>query len=878
MNRSITSIFIFLISIISFAQAPQKLNAVEIYEQVQKLNFLGKVLYVAAHPDDENTKLITYFSNHYHAQTAYLSLTRGDGGQNLIGTELREKLGAIRTQELLAARRIDGGEQFFTRANDFGFSKEPNETFSIWNKNEVMEDVIQVIETFRPDIIINRFSHNTPGTTHGHHTASAMLSLEAYDLVKHQPKRIFFNTSWWFYGSQEAFDAADKSKLLAINSNVYYPLKGKSNNEIAALSRSQHKCQGFGTLGSRGDETEYLELLKGDLPSNTNLFEGIDTSWNRVKGGNEIGTILYEIEKNFNFGNPSVHIPNLIKAYDLIQNLEDSHWKEIKSKQIIKIIEACSGLFMEAVADTETTTKDSNFNINIEVINRSQSNAKLISVKALQLPLETKNSVLKNNEKTSFQLKNVIIGENADYSNLFWLKEKQTEGMYRVSDKSIRILPEVSSNFPVVFTIEIEGKTIEFVKNICYKFNNPDDGETYVPFTVLPDVTTKIEPEVIIFNGTQAKEITVSVKAHKANAKGILSLNIPNDWKVNPKEIPFEITTKNEEKKFSFTLYPTKPEIATKLSAKAQIGNQIFDDKLITIQYPHIPKQTILVPSESKLVKLDIATKGKNIGYIMGAGDEVNKNLENLDFKVSTINPNEISIEKLQQFDAVILGIRAFNVVDELKYKNKILFQYVENGGNLIIQYNTTNNLVTKEIAPYNLELSRDRVTDENAKVTFLAPNHKVLNEPNKITEKDFEGWKQEQGLNYPNEFDASFTPILSSNDKGEKPKNGETILIDYAGFLEDGTLFDTSNPEVAKTFGTFDELRAMQNGYSLLPYQIGAKNLIPGFIEAVNKLNIGDKAVLFIPSKLAYGEQGAGNAIPPNANIIFEIEIKDKK
>lgn len=798
MKRSITSIFIFVFSITMCAQAPQKLSSVEIYEQVQKLNFLGKVLYVAAHPDDENTKLITYFSNHYHAQTAYLSLTRGDGGQNLIGTELREKLGAIRTQELLAARRIDGGEQFFTRANDFGFSKEPNETFSIWNKNEVMEDVIQVIETFRPDIIVNRFSHNTPGTTHGHHTASAMLSLDAYDLVKYKPKRIFFNTSWWFYGSQEAFDAADKSNLLAINSNVFYPLKGKSNNEIAALSRSQHKCQGFGTLGSRGDEIEYLELLKGDLPSNTNLFEGIDTSWNRVKGGNEIGKILYEIEKNFNFGNPSVHIPNLIKAYDLIQNLEDSHWKEIKSKQIIKIIEACSGLFMEAVADTETTTKDSNFNINIEVINRSQSNAKLISVKALQLPLETKNSVLKNNEKINFQLKNVVIGENIDYSNLFWLKEKQTEGMYRVSDKSIRILPEVSSNFPVVFTIEIEGKTIEFVKNICYKFNNPDDGETYVPFTVLPDVTTKIEPEVIIFNGTQSKEITVSVKAHKANAKGVLSLNIPNNWKVIPKEIPFEITTKNEEKKFTFTLYPTKPEIATKLSATATIGNQTFDDKLITIQYPHIPKQTILVPSESKLVKLDIATKGKNIGYIMGAGDEVNKNLENLGFKVSTINPNEISIEKLQQYDAVILGIRAFNVIDELKYKNKILFQYVENGGNLIVQYNTTNNLVTKEIAPYNLELSRDRVTDENAKVTFLAPNHKVLNQPNKITEKDFTGWVQEQGLYYPNKWSNEFIPILASNDEGEPSKTGGLVIAKFGkgNYIYTGLSFFRELPE----------------------------------------------------------------------------------
>lgn len=798
MKRSITSLFIFFISIAAIAQTPQKLNSVEIYEQLQKLNFLGKVLYVAAHPDDENTKLITYFSNHYHAQTAYLSLTRGDGGQNLIGTELREKLGAIRTQELLAARRIDGGEQFFTRANDFGFSKEPNETFSIWNKNEVMEDVIQVIETFRPDIVINRFAHNTPGTTHGHHTASAMLSLEAYDLVNYKPKRIFFNTSWWFYGSQEAFDAADKSKLLAINSNVFYPLKGKSNNEIAALSRSQHKCQGFGTLGTRGDETEYLELLKGDLPSNANLFEGIDTSWNRVNGGNEIGKILYEIEKNFNFGNPSVHIPNLIKAYDLIQKLEDTHWKEIKSKQIIKIIESCSGLFMEAVADTETITKDSKFNLQLEVINRSQSNVKLISVNALNIKSETQNKPLKNNEKVSFQFKDVVVGNAVDYSNLFWLKEQQTEGMYQVSDKSIRILPEISSSFPVIFTLEIEGKTIEFVKNICYKFNNPDDGETYVPFTILPEFTSSIEPKVVIINATQPKEITVKVKAHKANASGKLSLVIPQDWKIEPKEIPFTIAAKNEERNFTFKVYPTKPEVTSKLVAQITTSNGILDKELVTIQYSHIPKQTILVTSESKVVKLDIATKGKNIGYIMGAGDEVNKNLENLDFQVTNLNPNDITTENLKSFDAIILGIRAFNVVDELKFKNKILFEYVANGGNVIVQYNTTNNLITKEIAPYQLKISRDRVTDENAKVTFLAPNHKVLNQPNKISEKDFTGWVQEQGLYYPNEWSSEFIPILASNDEGETPKKGGLLIAKHGkgNYIYTGLSFFRELPE----------------------------------------------------------------------------------
>ena len=351
------SFFSVLFSLIcipfSSAQTPQKPNAVEIYNQIQKLNFLGSVLYIAAHPDDENTRLISYLSNEKKARTGYLSLTRGDGGQNLIGPELRELLGAIRTQELIEARKIDGGEQFFSRANDFGYSKNPNETLAIWDKDAVLSDVVYIIRKFRPDVIINRFDARSPGTTHGHHTASAMLSLEAFDKVNTaqsfpnqlslvstwQPKRLFFNTSWWFYGSKEKFDAADKSNLTALKTGVYYPSVGKSNQEIAALSRSRHQSQGFGSTGTRGEETEYLELLKGEIPKDkTNIFEGIDTTWNRVAGGKAIGELLSNVEKNFNFKNPEASISDLVKAYDLIQKLDDNHWKLIKSEEIKKII------------------------------------------------------------------------------------------------------------------------------------------------------------------------------------------------------------------------------------------------------------------------------------------------------------------------------------------------------------------------------------------------------------------------------------------------------------------------------------------------------------------------------------------------------------
>jgi hypothetical protein len=797
MKSKYNLLFLFFFLAKTFAQAPQKPAATEVYEQIQKLNFLGKVLYVAAHPDDENTRLITYLSNHYHANTAYLSLTRGDGGQNLIGPELKEKLGAIRTQELLAARKIDGGTQFFTRANDFGYSKEPNETFAIWNKKEVLDDVMQVIENFQPDIVINRFNHRTPGTTHGHHTASAILSLEAYENVKFQPKRIFFNTSWWFYGSEENFNKADKSKLLTFNANVYYPLKGKSNHEIAALSRSQHKCQGFGTMGSRGEDLEYLEILKGTLPPKDNLFEGIETSWKRVKGGENIAKILLPIEKNFNFQNPSIHIPELIKAYKLIQNLEDNHWKSIKSNEIKSIIEICLGLFLEGIASTEMATRNSEIEINLEAVNRSGINVKLESISLLNQDKFAVNQLLKNNEKFSKTVP-FVIKNNMPYSNLYWLNEKQQDGLYTVSDKNLRNLPEVALPFPITFELSIENESFTFTKNLVFKKNEPDFGETYSPFVVAPKFSLQFLNKVAIFNANQTKEIQVKVTAFENNAKGILQLNLPNSWQVFPKEIPVSIGTKGETKMFTFSVTSSKNEENLQILAQIQSENVIFNQEVTQIKYNHIPTQTLLEASEAKFVNLNIKTKGKNIGYVMGAGDEVGKYLENLSYKITYLEAKDLESNSIQQFDAIILGIRAFNVVNELKFKNKILFDYVKNGGNVIVQYNTTNNLVTKEIAPFELKLSRDRVTEEDAPVTFLSPKHPVLNQPNRITNQDFNGWIQERGLYFPNEWSNEFIPILAMNDKGESPSNGSLLVAKHGkgNYIYTGLSFFRELPE----------------------------------------------------------------------------------
>ncbi len=790
MKKSLFTIFSLFIIAQNFAQTPKKPNSSEIYESIQKLNFLGSVLYVAAHPDDENTHLISYFANDVHARTAYISLTRGDGGQNLIGPELRELLGVIRTEELMSARKIDGGEQFFSRANDFGFSKHPNETFEIWDKNQVLSDLVYVIRKFQPDIIINRFDHRSPGSTHGHHTASAMLSVEAFDIAGDKtkfseqlktvtvwwPERLFFNTSWWFYGSQEKFEKADKSKLFQLDIGSFYPTLGVSNSEIAAKSRSQHSSQGFGSSPVRGTSMEYLEILKGIQPRN-DIFEGIDTSWNRLKGGKQIGEILSKVEKEFDFRNPSASVPGLMKAYQLIQNLEDEHWKKIKSEEIKNIIVDCSGLFLEAVSSSTTAAAGENLNFNLEVINRSDISIRLNSV-SIDNQLITFESELLNNKivksTNSFQ-----IPENKNPTTPYWLNEKGTLGMYRFSDSELTGLPETPDAFLVKFNLTIDNQIFEVEKPLVYKINDPAKGEVYKPFVVVPKASVNIEEKVLIFGNEKSQKVAVKVKSFTNNLSGILSLKASPDWKISPAQT-IDLNSKGEEKIVWFEVTPPQNQSEAELIPQLKIENQIFENQLIEINYEHIPEQKVLLSGRSKIVRIDIEKKGEKIGYIVGAGDSVPENLKQIGYDVQIISPQNITIENIQKFDAVVLGIRAFNVVDELKFKNKILFDYVKNGGNMIVQYNVDRGLLTEEISPFPLELSRDRVTDENSEVKFLDKNHPVLNFPNKITEKDFEGWVQERGLYFPDKWGKEFEPVLLMHDKGESALKGSLLVAKY--------------------------------------------------------------------------------------------------
>ena len=788
---------LFLLSFLLFslslkAQKPQKLTSNQIYEKIQKLNFLGTVLYIAAHPDDENTRLIAYMANKVKARTGYLSLTRGDGGQNLIGPEIRELLGVIRTQELLAARRVDGGEQFFTRANDFGYSKHPNETLKIWNKEKVLNDVVWAIRTFKPDVIINRFNHKTPGTTHGHHTSSAMLSVEAFDLVGDknkfskqlkytnvwQPKRLFHNTSSWFYRNREDEFKKISKDFTKLDVGVYYPLKGLSNNELASIASSQHLCQGFGRLTFRGSQSEYLEFLKGDLLKDKNdIFSGINTTWNRVKGGGEIGDILYEIEQNFDFVNPSKHLNKLLEAYKKIQKLKDNHWRNIKEKQIKEIIEACTGLYLEASAVTSSSTKNEKVDVNFEALNRSDVNIELTSITSkIDKRTIVKELDLATNKKINF--KESIHLNTFKYSDPYWLREDATLGMYKVNDRRLIGNPETPRQTKIDFNLIINETPITITKNVIRRYAKRDKGEIYEPFEILPKVTTKLKDKVLIFSDDSPQKVSVIVRAGTNNSKGKVSLKAPKNWIVSPKERPFNIAQKNDKQNVEFTITPSKNQSEGKLKVSAISNGKTYKKELIEINYNHIPKQSVLLNSEAKIVRLNIKKAGNYIGYIQGSGDAVPESLRQIGYTVVELNPSEINAENLQKFDAVVLGIRAYNTISELKFKQKYLLEYVKNGGNMIVQYNTSRRVDVA--APYSLNLSRDRVTDEFAEVRILEKNHSILNFPNTITQNDFKGWVQERGLYFPNSWSKEYTPIFSMNDKGEPAKKGSLLIAKY--------------------------------------------------------------------------------------------------
>jgi len=536
--------------------------------------------------------------------------------------------------------------------------------------------------------------------------------------------------------------------------------------------------------------------------------------------------LITKIASEFDFKNPSASIPDLVKAYSLIQSLDENHWKLIKTEEIKKTIAACAGLFLEAVAQNQEATPGSLLKLKLEAINRSSVAMNLISVTTLP---ESKNTLqnlsLKNNISQSINL-DLQLPSTIEYTQPYWLKEKAAEGMYTVSDQKIIGIPDIIREVKVVFNIQINGVEIPFERIVVYKYNDDVKGEMYNYLDIVPEVTTSILDKVSLFATNKKKYLAVKIKAGKDAVKGDLQLELPVNWIVQPKSIPFNLDKKGTELTVYFEVSPPNSPDEVIAKSIAIIEGKRYDKEQIIIDFNHITKQQVLKPSEAKFIRMDLKTKGEKIAYIMGAGDEVPNSLTQMGYKVTLLNPEEISPEKLANFDVVMTGVRAYNTVQTLANKQNILFDFVKGGKTMLVQYNNPNDLVTENIAPFPLKISRDRVTEENAEVQFLALNHPVLNSPNKITTKDFEGWKQEQGLYYPNEFDKAFTPILSSNDKGETPKNGALLIAPYGKgyYIYTGLSFFRELPEgVSGAYKLLANMISLQN-----PVTIPAQNVKP--------------------------------------------------
>ena len=774
-----------------------------ILQDLNSFREMGSVLYVAAHPDDENNQLLAYLARGRNYRTAYLSLTRGDGGQNVLGPEFGDELGIIRTEELLAARRVDGGRQYFSRAVDFGFSKDYLETLRIWDRQQVVADIVRIIREFRPDVVIARFS-TVPGGTHGHHTASTVLALEAFKLAGDpnsfpeqlrdglkpwQPKRIFWNAGGFQRGGGE-------TNMIRMDDGGKDPVTGEAFTDIAGRSRSMHKTQGFGNYtgsGGGGPRNELFALLTG-APATNDILDGVDDTWNRVTGGAEIEKLIDGVIAQFNPQDPAAGVPALLQIKKLLAALPtDDPVLNEKRHQLDRIIQGCLGLTIETTIANAEVVPGEPLKMHLAATVRSDIvpvrwvAARFPSIKA-KLSIGTDMAALQSVSQDTVDK----LPADAQVSQPYWLREEREAGMFRVADPNPIGRPENPPVFPVEQVFEVGGQTV-IVPDQPVQLTADRSKDEPRDLTVISPVSLKLGSEVSLFAPGATRSVEVNITAARPNTAGTLHLNAPSGWKVAPSTQSFSLANAGDQTKLTFTVTAPGQPTTAGITAEVKIGGRIYDNERVVINYPHIPLLFLQPSARLKAVCLNLAIRGQNIGYLPGAGDSVAECLADMGYKVTLLTGADLTADNLEKFDAVVIGVRTFNVRTDLVSQLPALFAYVEAGGNVIEQYNRPGrDLKTDQLAPYSLHISSDRVTDETAAMTFLAPDHPALNTPNKITSADFEGWIQERGIYYPDQWDDHFTPILACSDPGESPLKGGLLVAQYGKgyFVYTGLVF----------------------------------------------------------------------------------------
>lgn len=771
--------FVLLLFLVQVAQS-QSIPSSQLYHGLLQLKETKRVLYVAAHPDDENTRMIAYLANGEHAEVAYLSITRGDGGQNLIGKELGIELGQIRTQELIKARAVDGGKQYFTRALDFGFSKDPSETFQNWDKEKVLADVVWAIRSFQPDIIITRFN-TTPGITHGHHTSSAILAGEAFALSGNptafpeqlvfvkpwQTKHLFFNA----YNFRGDFEPEAGKRYYAMEVGGYNPLLGKTYHQLAADSRTMHKSQGFGSTAGTGSAKDYLELVGGEAYTNS-PFEDLPSRWSQLPGGEKVLNRLEQLLSTFNFSQPDQHLPQLLALKKSMSALTTSApWVKEKVEKLDKLIFQMIGLKIEFLATKELGYPGEQVSTELLLTNPSKTAVSGISLQVYDTYYQGKNAVENEPIRMSIPLQ---LQANEALSQPYWLKAPVLNALFQVdSQQKIGVpyeLPKVGGNL----SFTIGGESFALAVPLEYKYNDPVDGEIKQPFTIVPEVDLSLSKEVVFLVEGADATVTVTVNFRNTLLEG--SLDFEGLTNEQYKIIDVEELSSQKQRIYRVEFLKGNKENQKVIRARfAAASGQVFDQITQAITYKHLPKLTYFTPTALTLIQADWKVSGEKIGYLAGAGDEVPEVLSALGYQVSFLGKDDFRIDYLSQFKAIVVGIRAYNTNEDLVVQQPVLMDYVRAGGNLIVQYNTSTPLVTKTLGPYPFVIGRDRVTVEGSPVIFEASNP-LFASPNLIRQEDFAEWVQERGLYFASQIDARYQTPLTLQDPGEQPSKGALI------------------------------------------------------------------------------------------------------
>ena len=787
-------VFFFIVALMSSTSAaapaapPAQPDAASLARALDKLQVVGGVLYVAAHPDDENTLLLAWLSGEQLLRTGYLSVTRGDGGQNLVGAEQGPLLGLIRTEELLAARRLDGAEQLFTRARDFGYSKGAEEALRIWGHDDTLADVVLAIRRFKPDVIITRFSPDDT-ETHGHHTASARLAVEAFakagdpayhpEQVKQhgvwRPRRVVWNASQ-FPGAPPR----DFSGFVKLDVGAYNAMRGLSWGELAADSRSMHKSQGFGAARRRGPAPEYFKVLVGE-PIKTSPMDGVVTDWSRVAGAGKLASVLHRARATFRPSQPELVIPTLLEARDELDRLPENHWKSTKRAEIDAAVVACTGLFVEVTGSAASVARGGTLPVTVSVLARRPAAVTLASAKLPGHEVRVGKALV-----TGIPLdvnENLAVSDSAPLSNPYWLELPPEPGRYPVPDEKMIGLPAGPAPLEADVELVISGHPVVVRRAVAYKWTDPVLGERYRAVEVLPAVTVNLEAPVLLFPDPKPRDLHVRVRS-LAGASGSVRLDAPDGFVVAPRDAPFKVAASGEaELTFHVTPpgHPQQPSTGT-LRAVATVATvnadpRKYDRGLRRIEHEHIPIQTLLSPAEIRVVRVEVVRRGHKVGYLPGAGDEIPSALRELGYEVVTFDPKAFTPANLAGLGTIVTGVRAWNVEPDLVAMHGALMDWVARGGTLVAEYNTNSRIgpAPPDLGPFPFTISHDRTTDENAAV--LLAKDPILATPNAITAADFEGWVQERGLYYADTWDPRYRAPLTMSDPGEKPTRGALLI-----------------------------------------------------------------------------------------------------